>query len=202
VIPFDNLLFPTVKKSDSMPQLPQEPNLVSRLCQGQEGAAAELYGTYSNRIRGLIHSRCSGFLAPRLDPEDVLQSVFHAFFLAVRRGVYNIPDSDSLWNLLAAIALNKLRSAHAFHHAARRNVRATESLPAAGAVDHLFSSNLIELAIRDVLEQLPASARAVAQLRLEGYDIAEIAAQLKLSRRSVERLLQRCRQCLRVLLDL
>ncbi len=180
----------------------KSPDLLDRLCKGQQEAASEVYTLYARRIRALIRSRTSTFLAPRLDPDDVLQSVFRAFFQAVRRGLYRVPDSDSLWNLLAAIALNKVRTAHSFHHAARRDVRLTESLPDTGIVDTLLSSDLIEVAVRDILELLPSMERLIAQMRLQGYEIAEIAARLELSKRSVERLLQRCRQSLRVLLDL
>jgi RNA polymerase sigma-70 factor, ECF subfamily len=184
-----------------MPQAPDSSNLLGRLCQGQEEAANELYRLYADRIRALIRSRCPSFLAPRLDPDDVLQSVFRTFFQTVRHGAYSVPDSNSLWNLLAVIAVNKLRTAHTFHRAARRDVRATEALPEAG-VDALLSPESIEVVVRDVVDQLPIGTRAVAQLRLKGYEVGEIAQQLNLSRRSVERLLQRCRQSLRVLLEL
>ena len=182
--------------------MPKSPDLIDRLCKGQQDAASEVYGLYAAPYPGADSQPHIEFLALRLDPDDVLQSVFRAFFQAVRRGVYRVPDSDSLWNLLAAIALNKLRTAHSFHHAARRDVRLTESLPDTGVVDTLLSSDLIEVAVRDILELLPPMERVIAQMRLQGYEIAEIAVRLELSKCSVERLLQRCRQSLRVLLDL
>jgi RNA polymerase sigma-70 factor (ECF subfamily) len=185
-----------------MTEPPDGSDLLQRLRQGQEEAAAELYRLYAERIRALIRSRCSAFLASRLDPDDVLQSVFRAFFEAARRGVYRAPDADSLWSLLAVIALNKLRTVHAGHLAARRDVRATEPLPPDGVVDSLLAPQLIEVEVRDVLEQLPPAVQAVARLRLNGYEVTEIAQRLQLSKRSVERLLQRCREHLNVLLDL
>lgn len=177
-------------------------DLLEGLRRGEQDAAARLYAAYGERIRGLILGRSAGFLASRLDPDDVMQSTFRVFIQAMRRGMYSVPDADSLWNLLAAIATNKLRTAISFHQAARRDVRATRPLVEAEAVEALLRPGQIDHTVGDILEQLPATCRLVAQFRLEGYEVAEIATKLSLSKRSVERLLQRCREHLRVLLDL
>jgi RNA polymerase sigma-70 factor, ECF subfamily len=181
---------------------PTTTDLLEGLRRGEEDAASRLYAAYGERIRGLILARYSGFLASRLDPDDVMQSTFRVFIQAMRRGMYSVPDADSLWNLLAAIATNKLRTAVSFHQAARRDVRATRPLVESESVEFLLRPGQMDGTVCDTLEQLPATCRFVAQYRLEGYEVGEIAAKLALSKRSVERLLQRCREHLRVLLDL
>jgi len=62
--------------------------------------------------------------------------------------------------LLAVVTVNKVRSLHAFHGAARRDTRVTETCASTdfgpmtdGAVD------LMEVAVRDVLERLPGAER-------------------------------------------
>jgi RNA polymerase sigma-70 factor (ECF subfamily) len=177
-------------------------DLLAGVREGQEEAAAQLYAAYADRIRALIRRRCEGLLAPRLDPDDVIQSVFRIFIQAVRQGLYQVPDAESLWNLLAVIALNKLRTVSSFHYAARRDVRVTRPLAGPEVMEALMRPGEMDQTVRDILEQLPAACRFVAQLRLEGYEVAEIAPKLALSKRTVERLLQRCRQRLRVLLEL
>ena len=92
------------------------------------------------------------------------------------------------------MTVNKVRSVHAFHAAARRDARATvqfetnrEDLPG-------LESGLMELVVRDVLEQLPATERNAVELRLEGYEVAEIAGRMGRSKRTIERSLQKARE--------
>jgi RNA polymerase sigma-70 factor, ECF subfamily len=59
---------------------------------------------------------------------------------------------------------------------------------------------LMELVVRDVLQQLPATERNAVELRLEGYEVAEIADRMGRSKRSVERSLQNAREHLTVLM--
>ena len=176
-------------------------DLLDGLRKGDQDAATKLYATYAERIRGLILSRYAGVVASRLDPDDVMQSTFRVFLQAMRRKMYEVPDSDSLWSLLSAIALNKLRTAISFHQAACRDVRATRALLGTEIVEVLHQPGQMDSTIGEILEQLPTTCRFVAQFRLEGYEVDEIATKLALSKRSVERLLQRCRERLRVLLE-
>jgi RNA polymerase sigma factor (sigma-70 family) len=59
----------------------------------------------------------------------------------------------------------------------------------------------LEAAVREALEKLPAPHRQVVELRLEGYEVAEIARTVERSKRTVERILQEARGELRTLLD-
>ena len=52
-----------------------------------------------------------------------------------------------------------------------------------------------------VLTRLPAPHRQMVTLRIEGYEVAEIAQQTKRSKRSVERILQEARKRLAYLLE-
>jgi RNA polymerase sigma factor (sigma-70 family) len=56
------------------------------------------------------------------------------------------------------------------------------------------ATDLLEIAVRDVLEQLPAAERAAVELRLEGYEVNEIAGRVGRSKRAVERSLQKARE--------
>jgi RNA polymerase sigma-70 factor (ECF subfamily) len=170
-------------------------SLLRRLAGGQETAADVLYRRYADRIRALARARLPDHVHARLDADDVVQSVFRAFFESARRGLYQVPDGESLWRLLAVVTVNKVRSLHAYHAAARRDARATVGW--GGEETALITdpeSDLMELAVRDVMEQLPEPERTVVELRLEGYEVAEIATRTGRSKRSVERSLQKARE--------
>ena len=55
--------------------------LMRRLQSGDQDAAFKIFQDYSGRLAGLARTRLQGALAAKVDPEDVLQSVFRSFFL-------------------------------------------------------------------------------------------------------------------------
>src|SRR5262245_64465763 len=99
---------------------PSDQQLLEELRGGSHEAAATLYRRYAKRLRQLIRSKCSTALARRLDADDILQSVFHAFFKGAKGGCYQVPEGEEIWPLLLVIALNKIRTQGSFHRAAKR----------------------------------------------------------------------------------
>lgn len=186
--------------STAVPPSATDGSLLRRLADGQITAADALFCRYADRIRSLARAKLPTHLTPRADPEDVVQSVFRAFFESAKKGLYQVPDGQTLWHLLGVVTVNKVRALHAHHAAARRDARLTVAWgpdtlePAEPATD------LLEVAVRDVLEQLPATERAAVELRLEGYEVAEIAGRVGRSKRAVERSLQKARARLTELL--
>ncbi len=168
---------------------------------GSEEAAERLYRRYVHRLAGLVRAHCSAELASRVEVDDILQSVFRTFFEGAREGRYEVPAGDDLWALLLVITLNKIHSLRDFHCAARRDVRRT----AVGLEQAEFASppepSLVQLAVRDALEELPERYQQIVKLRIEGHEIADIATQTGRSRRTVERVLQEVRQRLRSLVE-
>jgi RNA polymerase sigma-70 factor (ECF subfamily) len=167
--------------------------------QGDRDAATALYDRYAHRLEALSREKCSHDLAARLDPDDIVQSVFRSFFRVARNGLYQVPAGADLWRLLLVIALNKIRAQGAFHRAAKRDVRMTchleacEQVPAHHRHDDPAEA-FLEMVADEALDALPANVREMARLRLEGYEVAEIAEKVGRSKRTVERLLQECRK--------
>lgn len=178
---------------------PTDKSLLRRLSAGQGTAADDLYHRYAQRIRALARARLPQHVAARLDPDDVVQSVFRAFFENARQGLYQVPDGDTLWHLLAVVTVNKVRSLHAFHAAARRDARATVGWQEPDGNNP--PDDLMVLAVRDVFDQLPEPERVAIELRVQGYEVAEIATRTGRSKRSVERSLQKARERLAGLLE-
>ncbi len=186
---------------------PSDRTLLRRFCGGDQDAATELYVRYARRLESLAESQTSAVLASRLDPEDIVQTVFRTFFRRVAEGQYDIPAGDELWKLFLVISLNKIRKKSSFHQAEKRNVRKTVAggdfaVPPTGreAADETAFTTL-RLVVEEVLCQLSQAHRQMVELRIEGHQVSEIAEKTGCSKRSVERILQRFRSQLRELID-
>src|SRR5690554_6800884 len=90
------------------PAEPSDRSLLRRFRGGSEDAALQLYLRYAHRLYALTRRNCPAELAPRIDVEDIVQSVFRSFFTAASRRCYDVPDGEELWKLLLVIALNKI----------------------------------------------------------------------------------------------
>jgi RNA polymerase sigma-70 factor (ECF subfamily) len=179
--------------------VPSDRSLLRRFRGGQPDAATELYLRYAERLRALAAGQVAPDLAPRLDPDDIVQSVFRTFFRRAAQGQYDVPEGEDLWKLFMIIALHKIRSSATFHRAAKRDVRATTT----GLTDDLTGQHLtgpdemalatLRMVIDELLSALPPSMRTIVELRVEGHEVEEIAQRTKRSRRSVERALHEFR---------
>jgi RNA polymerase sigma-70 factor (ECF subfamily) len=186
---------------------PSDHSLLRRFRWGSQDAATQLYSRYAQRLRALAEARWSTDLTPRVDVDDIVQSVFGSFFRRASQGYYDVPAGEELWGLLMVMALNKIRAKGAFHRAARRDVRRTiggeeveQVVETSGARDESACS-CSHLAIDDALARLPAEHQAMVELRIQGFEVAEIARKTSRSKRSVERILQEARRQLGVLLN-
>jgi RNA polymerase sigma-70 factor (ECF subfamily) len=195
--------------TDQIPCAPTAPptdhSLLRRLRSGNQDAATQLYLRYAQRLHQLAQAQTGADLAPRLDAEDVVQSVFSSFFRGVRQGFYDVPPGEELWKLLLVIALNKIRAQGNFHRAACRDVRRTSPETAlAGSMPPQASEvahTTLRLVIEECLEVLPQEHRRAITWRIEGHEVADIARGLGRSRRTVERILQDFRRRLAQVLD-
>lgn len=175
-------------------------SLLRRFRGGDEEAAAQLYHRYAQRLQGLATRQCSPGLAQRVGAEEIVQSVFRTFFRRAAQGEYYLAAGEELWKLMLVIALHKIRAVGAFHTAAKRDVRQTvggDALAGAAALDEdreAFSA--LKMMIEELLGQLPESSRRIVELRIQGFEVAEIAAQTARAKRSVERVLQEFRKTL------
>lgn len=171
--------------------------LLHRYRGGSQDAATQLYVRYVTRLLHLVDGRIGDDLAPRIDAEDVVQSVFRSFFRGVAQGYYDVPAGEELWGLLLVMALNKVR-AHATHHrAAKRDVRSTIGSQvldeSADAGNDEIAASFLKLAIDEVLSGLSELDRKVIELRIAGHDVQDITDAVGRSKRTVERVLQEFR---------
>lgn len=177
-------------------------SLLVRFQSGEDDAATALYTRYAERLMKLADRSTGDDLSARFDAEDIVQSVFRTFFRRVSDGHYMIPEGEELWKLLLVIALNKVRVIAEHHRARKRDVAHTQSIGDRDLGEVAEASEVLRLTIEDLLLTLPESHREVIHYRIDGYEVAEIAEKVSVSRRSVERILQSFRGRLRTKLEI
>src|SRR5205823_4289317 len=96
--------------------------MMERLRLGDGPAAAQIFDRFAGRLVGLARSRIHGLLRQKVDPEDIVQSVFRSFFLRQSEGRMEVGSWDSLWGLLVVITLRKCGRCVEYFHAARRDI--------------------------------------------------------------------------------
>ena len=205
---FTDVAAPEAENDPSNDGALSDRRLLERFQNGDREAAGLLYTRYAERLRALTRRKSSSALACRLDPDDIVQSVFRNFFHAAREGGYDVPPGEDLWKLLLVIALNKIRARGTFHRAAKRDVRRTRRIegmdPYALAKENPYGQSaliFLQMVAEEALAQLPPLQRQIVELRMQGYQVHEIAELTGRSLRTVERTLQHCRQQLSTFLN-
>jgi RNA polymerase sigma-70 factor (ECF subfamily) len=175
-------------------EIEKSAELLARWQDGDQAAADELFGRYTEQLVALARDRLSTKLAGRLDPEDVVQSAYRSFFAHAES--YVIERTGDLWRLLAAITLHKLHHQVDRHTAAKRSVTREQRLgnpadllgPVARGPSPAEAVALID-EVEQLLRGLNALHRRMLELRLQGFRIAEIAAETHRSERLVRKVL-------------
>ena len=162
----------------------------------EEGAApmpddfttSAFFQTYAPRLRALISPRISPRLRRRFDEDDVISSAFRSFFLRPPSQISPAEDWNP-WPLLVEIAIHKLARQVRRNMTQRRGIQ--QEIFGEEAVFDLSNSPAEEAELAEMLalvhDSLDAEERRVWQLRLDGYELLEIAKELAISERTVRR---------------
>ncbi len=171
-------------------------SLVMRLRSGDDQAATEVYERYAKRVFGLVHKQMADRLKAMVQPEDIVQSVFKSVFRGINSGAYDAPEGGTLWQLMAIVAVHKVRRNARLRSAGKRDSRRTQSLDALEEFDAVdsYTPEEFESAIRESIEGLKEPEQEVVMLRVQGFSVEEIAGRLQRSRRSIERNLHAIRE--------
>jgi RNA polymerase sigma factor (sigma-70 family) len=179
--------------------------LLRRWQSGDHSAAAMMFRRYFARLHAFAGSRLSERLAARLDADDVVQSAFRVFFSNARDGRYVLEHAGDLWRLLAAIAISQVRHVHKRHNAEKRALaREQLPLPLRDAVDEedLWMTSdptpqeaaMLAEEVQQLLRPLSPARRRLVELRLQGFTLDEIAAEIGCSERTIRRALEQIKQ--------
>lgn len=177
--------------------------LLARWRQGDQQAASELWQRYAVRLIALARSRMSEQLSSQLDPEDVVQSVYRRFFANVEDDRYVLRQSGDLWRLLVAITLHRVQDQHRRLSARTRALGEAKPLEAgAGGIDvRLLAQDpspeqavMMTDELEQVLHGLQPVYREMVRLRLQGYQIEEIAKLTQKNEKTVRRVMKEIQQ--------
>jgi RNA polymerase sigma factor (sigma-70 family) len=184
-------------------------DVMTRLQAGDPRAAALVFERFAQRLMALARARLDGRTRQKLDPEDVLQSVFRSFFARQAAGQFHFEGWEGLWGMLVLLTVRKCgRKAQQFRRD-RRDVHREMALPdnpdGAATWEALAREPTPEEAavFADLVERLVGQSseleRPILELCLQGYTQVEISAQVGCTERTVRRVLTRLRQRLQQL---
>lgn len=177
-------------------------DLIQRLRSGNHDAAREVFDRYVERLLVLSKRRIGQRMNSRVDPEDVVQSVFRTFFTRMKDDQFEIAAEDDLFKLLVRITTHKTLRQIAHHRAAKRDpnqetpqgddthemlMQAMDAEPTPETIVTFMDQ------LEHFLGQLPPQERQILELRMEGRSTDEIAERLGTYDRKIRRVLERIR---------
>ncbi len=185
---------------------PEEQVLIDLWRGGDQNAARQIVERYFDRLLRLAQRRISQRLASRVDPEDILQSVFRTFFVRLKEGQFVFQDEDDLCKLLMRITLHKTLRQVAFHKAAKRDPT-METNQGQAHQEQLLTildkepNAEATVTFLDQLEhflgQLEPQTRQILEMRIQGHTNEEIAKELNIYDRKIRRAVERVRDMAR-----
>jgi RNA polymerase sigma-70 factor, ECF subfamily len=187
---------------------PSFEELLGRLRNGDDDAAAEIFQHYASRLIALARGRLDQQVRRKVDAEDVVQSVFKSFFLRHAEGQYDLSTWNSLWGLLVVITVRKCSRKVKKYHGPEHDVRKEAAgLPWASSDTAQWEAIAREptpaeaLILSEVVEELMRGLderdRQILTLRLQGNTAPEIGAEVGLTQYTVEGVLKQVRKRLR-----
>jgi RNA polymerase sigma-70 factor (ECF subfamily) len=158
---------------------------IRRIRAGDDQAARELVERYEPVIRREVRVRMRDpRLRTRLDWTDVCQSVMASFFVRAAAGQFDLGQPDELLRLLVVMTRRKLGRQERRHRAERRDYRRSEGRDPEYLEGRPGSAQTPsrQVAGRELLDEffrrLSGEERLLADLRIQGYEWAEIAGRL------------------------
>jgi DNA-directed RNA polymerase specialized sigma24 family protein len=172
---------------------------------GDDVAVWSLWQRYCDRLVRLARQKLRNRGRRVADEEDVALSAFHSLCLGARRGRFPaLADRDGLWGLLVFITAQKAADWVAYARRKKRGggkVRghsAFDGGPAGtpeGGFDRILSQSPGPATLNVWAEEYgrrldrlgDGTLRQVAEMKVQGYTVEEIAERLGLARRTVHR---------------
>jgi RNA polymerase sigma-70 factor (ECF subfamily) len=169
-----------------------------------DAAGQELFSRFAQRLIGLARLNLDARLRNKVDPEDVVQSVYKSFLLRYSELPLEVDENGGLWALLTLITLRKCADRARYFGAERRNIlreaqAASSDTPepwreAIGREPTPEQAALLTETLEQLLVDLDTSERRMLELSLQGFSTQEISEQLGRAERSVRRFRERVRK--------
>jgi RNA polymerase sigma-70 factor (ECF subfamily) len=178
-------------------------DFLARLRGGDDAAAQELFGRFASQLIALALRHIAAGLRHKVEPEDVVQSVYKSFFRRYGDGKLEVVNWNSLWGLLTLITVRKCAERVAYHRAECRDA-AREASPPPGEQAAPWpepfdreptplEAAVLSETVEQLFARLDEQERLVLELSLQGYTTREISERLGRAERTVRLLRERFR---------
>lgn len=180
---------------------------IAELVAGNQDVMEEFWSRYGSNLERVARSRMTPALQRRVGADDVVQSACRSFLRRAQGGEYQLSEAESLWRLLFAITLMKVRQHARFHYRKRRRLDREVSLDGSptseGPAAHDWAvaaepspAEAAEFAdqLQHFFDALDDEERRLVQLKLDGLEPDQIAREMDCSERTVRRLSQKVRE--------
>ena len=166
-------------------------------------AETELHRQYVGRLVKLAGRKINERFRSKIDPDEVVQSVFASFFRRAADGAFELNTWNDLWALLVTITLRKCRTKTTGFRTLKRNVELERSITPANTESsiHIQSSEpspqetaLFNETLDQLFDLLSPLQQSIVSLRLQGYSNVEISQQIGRTERTVYRALKQVRE--------
>lgn len=167
-------------------------------------AGRALFARFAHRLVALARLNLDARLRNKVDPEDVVQSVYKSFFLRYSELPLDEDENGGLWALLTVITLRKCADRARYFGTDRRNVAREATAPATASVEPWQQAigreptpeqaAMLTETMERLLSDVDVQDRPMLELSLQGYSTQEISEQLGRAERSVRRFRERVRK--------
>jgi RNA polymerase sigma-70 factor (ECF subfamily) len=157
---------------------------------------------FTSRLIGIARANLDARLQHKIEPEDVVQSVYKSFLIRYGSEGVEQGGEGGLWSLLTLITLRKCADRVRYYRADRRDVvreagrRSNEPeawLEAVGREPTPELAAMFAETVEHLLRSVPEADRPILELTLQGYSTQDVSRQLGRAERSVRRLRERMR---------
>lgn len=178
---------------------------IEQLKQGDQNAAQQIWERYWQKLVRLAAKKRGGAPNRAVDAEDAALSALDLFCRGAQEGRFpQLDDRDDLWQLLIVLTARKtvdhikhemrqkrgggkVQGESVFLDAAGQSQQLGIDQVAGGEPTPSFAMAVAEQYDRRIALLDSESLETVAQLKLEGYSVEEIAGQLECSNRTIKR---------------
>jgi RNA polymerase sigma factor (sigma-70 family) len=176
--------------------------LIGGLRSGDQQVAREFCEQYGPALHRIAEKNLPGGLRRRVGAEDIVQSACRTFLRRARDQQFQLADSESLWRLMCAITLTKVREQTRFHLRQKRGLRqevrgipsdSEAGLQLAASQPAPDQAAIFADQFRHVLSLLDEEERKIVDLKLQDCTNEQVAEAMGSSERTVRRMLKRLR---------
>ena len=177
---------------------------IDQLSAGDGPAAEQLWRHISARLEEFARQRLDVQTRRRYDEHDAANSAFHSLCRGLADGRMEAESRDAFWGLLAVITSRKITAQRRYSNRQKRGVGAVlgESGFGDAGINEVADNQMTPDVLAEITESCDQLLNAIPDetmktivlLKFQGATNGEIADELKCTRRTVERKLERIRR--------